>query len=130
MAQKICYCGRKKPPAKCCERFLSGRELPKTVEQLMRSRYSAYALGGRGRYLLDTWFPPTAVGLNEESLSSPGPEWLELKVHRSSQDNDKGTVEFSARYKTAAGAEEIQHEKSVFQRLAGRWYYVGGEVSK
>jgi SEC-C motif-containing protein len=124
-----CICGNTKPFAECCERFLAGDRQARTPEQLMRSRYSAYALGGHGDYLLRTWFPPTAGGLTAHELSQPACEWLRLEVLARQQRGDKGLVEFRAWYRDASGSEQVMHEKSVFQRSGGRWLYVGGEVS-
>ena len=123
-----CLCGSKKPFDKCCERYLDKGGIPKTPEQLMRSRFSAYALGGYGEYLLKTWYPPTAQGLNVASLSEKSQQWVKLEVINTSQKGDEGTVAFRA-YFTQGDALEVMHEKSVFQRVAGRWYYVGGEVT-
>ncbi|MEM8661934.1 MAG: YchJ family metal-binding protein [Pseudomonadota bacterium] len=124
-----CHCGSRKPYLACCGRFLDGGEQASTPEQLMRSRYTAYALGGHGDYLLRTWFPATARGLSAEALSRRDKQWLGLKVLEASQDGDQGYVEFEARFKDAAGKAQTLHEKSVFQRLGGRWLYIGGEVN-
>tara|TARA_R110000822_G_scaffold187752_10_gene326647 strand:- start:26291 stop:26689 length:399 start_codon:yes stop_codon:yes gene_type:complete len=125
-----CLCNRNKPFDKCCGRFLTEGLRAKTPEQLMRSRYSAYALGGYGDYLLATWFSPTAIGLTAEALSEKTVEWINLDVLSSEQNGDKATVEFNAFFREP-GLSEIQamHEISVFQRTAGHWFYVGGEVS-
>ena len=61
-APKKCPCGNGLY-RKCCGRFhplFAGENvvLPKNVELLMRSRYSAFALG-MADYLLDTWHPST-----------------------------------------------------------------------
>ncbi len=58
-----CICGSGKLFEKCYSPLLNGTRRAKTPEQLMRSRYSAYALGNYGDYLLETWFPATAKGL-------------------------------------------------------------------
>jgi len=63
MNMKSCICGESKPFAKCCNRFLSGKQNAKTPEQLIRSRFSTYALGGYGEYLISTWLPASAKGL-------------------------------------------------------------------
>jgi SEC-C motif-containing protein len=126
---KSCVCGSDKGFEKCCGRFLSGAQQPKTPEQLMRSRYSAYALGDHGAYLLRTWFPATARGLTEEALSRRSCNWTRLEILAKSQDGDRGLVEFNAWFRQGGGEEELLHEKSVFQRMGGRWLYVGGEVS-
>jgi SEC-C motif-containing protein len=94
----------------------------------MRSRYSAYALGGYGDYLLETWFPATAKGLTTEALSLRTCDWVELEVLNKSQKVDQGTVEFNAWFHNDQGDKQVLHEKSVFQRIKGRWLYVGGEV--
>ena len=125
----VCVCGSDKLYKQCCGRFLDNGELAKTPEQLMRSRYSAYALGGYGDYLLQTWFPPTAGNLTAEALSQRSQQWLRLEMLARAQQGDKGWVEFNAWYRDGDGGEQVLHEKSVFQRSGGRWLYVGGEVS-
>ncbi|MEE4144556.1 MAG: YchJ family metal-binding protein [Halieaceae bacterium] len=123
-----CPCGSNKTFEACCGRFLCTGKQASTPEQLMRSRYSAYALGGHGDYLLRTWFPATARGLTAQTLSRRDCEWTRLEVLAKQQRGDKGMVEFRAHYRDAGGREQVMHEVSVFQRLAGRWLYVGGEV--
>jgi SEC-C motif-containing protein len=124
----LCICGSGKLFEKCCAPLLSGAKHAKTPEQLMRSRYSAYALGDHGDYLLQTWFPPSAQGLTVEALSQRSCEWIKLDVLNKSQSGEKGTVEFKAWFIDGSGDKQVQHEKSVFQRSNGRWLYVGGEV--
>jgi SEC-C motif-containing protein len=126
---KHCICCSHKLIANCCERFLSGRELAKTPEQLMRSRYTAYAQGGYGQYLLDTWLPATSAGLSAEQLSTRENQWTELTVLNKSQQGDSGMIEFQAFYIDSYGVHHCLHEKSVFTRQRGRWIYVGGEIS-
>ncbi len=125
-----CICNRNKPFDKCCGRFLVAGQKAKTPEQLMRSRYSAYALGGYGDYLLSTWFSATAAGLTAKALSEKTMEWVKLEVLSSNQTGDKATVEFNAFYREPDHSEvQVMHEVSVFQRTSGHWLYVGGEVS-
>lgn len=107
----------------------------------MRSRYTAYALGGHGDYLLQTWFPATAKGLTAEQLSERSVNWQRLDVLDKSQEGDNGTVEFKAYFSRSASAAEctaevaadfealeVLHEVSEFKRVGGRWYYVGARV--
>lgn len=128
---KPCICGKSKPFNTCCEPFLSGKQHARTPEQLMRSRYSAYALGGYGEYLMSTWLPATAQGLSASELSKKTVDWQRLKVISSSQKGDKGVVEFEARFLKSANSEEmeIMHEISEFVRIQSRWLYVGGRVN-
>ena len=53
-----CPCGLGDDYASCCGRLHAGAHAP-TAESLMRSRYSAYAVGDAG-YLLRTWHPSGA----------------------------------------------------------------------
>ena len=94
----------------------------------MRSRYTAYAFGGYGEYLLSTWLPEMRQGLTAEALSEKTLDWVRLEVINSSQKGDDGYVEFKAYYKDAAGQEKVHHEKSTFKRMNRQWYYVEGDV--
>lgn len=127
---KSCICGKPQPFAKCCDRFLSGKQNAKTPEQLMRSRFSAYALGGYGEYLLSTWFPASATGLTASELSEKTVYWQRLKVISSSQQGNNGTVEFKAWFQVSLNSDEmeIMHEVSEFVRIKSRWFYVGARV--
>lgn len=128
--QNSCPCGKQKPFEQCCGRFLNGGQVPKTPEQLMRSRYTAYALGGYGEYLFKSWFPATATGVTAEELSERNINWQKLEVLDKTQDSDEATVEFKAYYLPEnSDSLEALHEKSEFQRVSGRWFYVGGRVS-
>ena len=125
---KNCVCCSGKRSKDCCGPLLSQRKIAKTPVQLMRSRYSAYALGGLGDYLLATWLPGMTKGLTSAELSVRSVDWLRLEIVSKSQQGDQGLVEFNAFYMNDAGQEEVQHERSVFKRISGHWYYVGGEV--
>jgi len=125
-----CICGSGKRFGRCCGRFLLGGEQARTPEQLMRSRYAAYALGGFGEYLLATWFAPMTRGLTADALSEKRLDWTRLEVLAKSQRGDSATVEFRAWYREEErDTLQAMHERSTFQRSGGRWFYVGGEVS-
>jgi SEC-C motif-containing protein len=125
----ICPCQSGKSFSACCGRYIDTSQFAKTPEQLMRSRYTAYALGGHGEYLLATWLPATAQGLTALELSERTVDWQGLKVVKKSQQGDSGEVEFHASFINHEGALEVMHEVSSFTRILGRWYYVGGVVS-
>lgn len=93
----------------------------------MRSRYSAYALGGYGEYLLKTWSPSSSQGLSAEQLSEKTVEWIGLDVISKRQKNDDGFVEFKAYFLDENQQESSMHERSVFQRMNGKWLYLGRE---
>ncbi|HSC76536.1 MAG TPA: YchJ family metal-binding protein [Pseudomonadales bacterium] len=127
---EYCPCGYKKAFEQCCGRFLSGMQYAKTPEQLMRSRYSAYALGGYGDYLLQTWFPATARGLTAVELSERSHEWYKLDVLNKSQQGDNGEVEFKAYFYADNRELDAMRECSTFKRIKGCWYYVGAKVTQ
>jgi SEC-C motif-containing protein len=112
--------------AQCCGRFHSGGAEAATAEQLMRSRYSAFALLDAG-YLRRTWHPdtaPAALDLDPDML------WRRLDIVSTTGGgpfDSAGTVQFRAHYRH--GAERgILHEVSRFVRENGRWFYVDGDV--
>ncbi|WP_034298245.1 YchJ family protein [Herbaspirillum sp. RV1423] len=126
--KQACPCG-KGMYAACCGRFISGAAVPATAEQLMRSRYTAFALREEA-YLRSTWHPDT---LPDEPITAESDvKWIGLDVIRQKheKDSDEATVEFIARFKVGGRAHRL-HEVSSFVRqtdAAGvaRWYYVDG----
>jgi SEC-C motif domain protein len=123
-----CPCGSSKLFKQCCERFLNGSAVAATPKQLMRSRYTAYALGNYGEYLMATWLSESSKGHTADSLSRKNNEWVKLEILSSQQKADKGMVEFDTYYKGDDGLPNVLNEKSTFRRIDGRWYYVEGEV--
>ncbi len=124
MVLRRCPCGTGLPYAECCGRLHDGTATAATAEQLMRSRYSAFAVGDAA-YLLGTWHPrtrPPALELDGDV------RWTGLEVLATSGgkllDGD-GTVEFRAAYRVH-GRSGAQHERSRFVRDGGRWCYLDG----
>ena len=123
MAQ--CPCGLARDYQQCCGRYHAGAlhlQAP-TPEALMRSRYSAYALGLR-EYVLDSWHTSTCPEKMERFDS--GVKWLGLTVKRAwTASAEEGFVEFVARSKAPGGgpAQRLE-ELSRFIRVNGRWQYV------
>lgn len=93
----------------------------------MRSRYSAFALGGHGEYLLTTWHPGTAPNTEAATLSLRELDWQQLEILNFAQHSDHGTVEFIAHFRDANGKLGSHHEISRFQRVAGKWLYVDAQ---
>src|SRR4051794_5105029 len=97
-AEAPCPCGLGQPYASCCGRFHSGAGSAPTAELLMRSRYSAFAVGDAA-YLLRTWHPetrPGTVGLDSRQ------EWTGLEVLGRTAGgmlDTEGTVTFRASYR-------------------------------
>jgi SEC-C motif domain protein len=119
-----CPCGSGTDVDECCGPLLRGERQAHTAEELMRSRYSAYA-SGHADHLFRTWHPrtrPADVAVGADVV------WTGLEVldtDAGGADDDRGEVEFSARF-TASGRNGVLHERSRFERRAGRWFYVDG----
>ncbi|MCM3696432.1 YchJ family protein [Microbacterium oleivorans] len=116
----LCPCGRRAFAA-CCGPVLDGVPA-ETPEDLMRSRYTAFALAD-ARHLADTWWPATRP---DDVSVDDGTSWLGLEVLRSetTPDGRTGRVAFRARWRdTATGESRLLEEDSRFLRRAGRWYY-------
>ncbi len=123
--QEPCPCGAA-AFAECCAPLLAGRAQAQTAEALMRSRFTAYALGELG-YLMETWHPEHCPGAEaiEEGL---GLTWTRLDIRATldggEQDN-QGEVEFIAHFKVNGRAAQL-HERSRFERRDGQWCYRDG----
>ncbi|MGR7026975.1 YchJ family protein [Geodermatophilus sp. URMC 62] len=126
MAPRRCPCGTGLPYAECCGRLHDGTAAAATAEQLMRSRYSAFAVGD-ATHLLATWDPaarPRSLELD------PAVRWTGLEVLATTGGgpfDTEGTVTFRA-HSRVGGEEHVQAERSRFRRLQGRWVYVDGDL--
>lgn len=120
--ERSCPCLSGEQYAHCCGRFHRGDADAPTAEALMRSRYSAFAVGDAG-YLLRTWHPDTRPA---ELELDEGIEWRRLDIlssRRGGPLDSEGTVEFKAWFRH--GSERgTHHETSSFQRIDRRWYYL------
>jgi SEC-C motif-containing protein len=119
-----CPCGGADYAA-CCGRYHAGKAAP-SAQALMRSRYSAYALGLHD-YVAATWHPRTRPPA--DSLKDDGARWIGLEVKHASEDGDAATVEFIARCRMQGRAQRM-HEVSRFLREGGKWYYLDGSFSE
>ncbi len=125
----LCICQSNKAFSRCCQPLLEGKKHAPTPVKLMRSRYSAFALGGFGHYLKDTWLSSTAQVLDPAELSQRAINWQGLAIESNSQKGDYGVVEFRAYFLDEGGLKQAHHEVSRFQRIDGKWFYVDGKVS-
>ncbi|WP_239023664.1 YchJ family metal-binding protein [Salinicola corii] len=99
----------------------------------MRSRYSAFALGGLGSYLVRTWDPgalePT---LTSAELDRRDNQWLGLEIVDTRTTGARATIEFKARFcpwnATPATRVQTLHERSRFRRHRGDWLYIDGII--
>ncbi|MFC5907292.1 YchJ family protein [Streptacidiphilus monticola] len=125
--KKPCPCGLPADYASCCGRLHRGAGQAATAEELMRSRFSAFAVGDTA-YLLRSWHPTTRPqgGLDLD----PALRWEKLEILATSEGgpfHSEGTVEFRAHYRHGRERGSM-HEKSRFARVDGAWVYVDGVV--
>lgn len=117
-----CPCGSGAVYEVCCGPLHHGELQAETAEQLMRARYAAYARGDAD-YLFRTWHGrtrPTDVTADDDVV------WKGLDVTdvvAGGIDDERGEVEFTARYD-----DGMMRERSRFERRAGWWVYVEGDV--
>lgn len=119
-----CPCGTGGDFAACCGPLVNDGVPARTAEQLMRSRYTAFAIGG-SEHLWRTWHPAT----RPPEVDADGVEWTGLtvvEVVAGGEDDDEGIVEFEARYRGPDGPG-VMRERSLFRRRGRRWAYVAAE---
>jgi SEC-C motif-containing protein len=126
-----CPCTSKKPYDRCCGPFHAGTALPETAEQLMRSRFSAYALG-KVDYLIFTRVDAKRADEDPEELAQycKSVSCVGLKIlskEKGGKADDTGIVTFHASLQ-ANGRRSLHIETSSFAREQGKWVYVDGVV--
>ena len=116
-----CPCQSGKDYAGCCQPLHQGQPAA-TPEALMRSRFSAFALG-LNDYLLSSWHHSTRPA----SLApEPGVVWKGLQIVSASQQGDTGTVHFRATCLERGRWSQLE-EQSRFVREQGHWFYLDGD---
>jgi SEC-C motif-containing protein len=123
-----CHSGHKYK--KCCRRAHQG-DPASSPEALMRSRYSAYALGLVEHILRTTdpsgphWEAETGHWREQVEAFCRSVRFEGLEVLEARADGDRGIVDFRARLSSDQGAT-VMAERSLFRRVDGRWLYHSG----
>lgn len=126
----MCYCDSGLDKEVCCEPLLQGVAYATTPLALMRSRYSAFVTHNQD-YLAAT----VKLAALKAWRRIKDDEWLEyaklvvLDYTKVSNKHTKGFVEFKAYYQYGSELKSL-HERSQFQKIAGKWYYVKGKIKK
>lgn len=121
-----CPCGSSQPYTVCCGPYIEQATLPKTPEQLMRSRYTAFTQGN-AEYIGNTMRNQAlkqydANATREWALSL---KWDRLEILCAPPVPDHtltGVVHFIAHYFEHDEPQEIE-EWSEFTQIQGQWYY-------
>jgi len=132
----LCPCGSALSFSLCCQPLIDRTEqtkhveglspsTAKTAEQLMRSRFSAYATKN-GQYIYDTYAQATKLkqSLNDIQQWANECTWVALEVHQTNTN----TVDFSAYY-IVDNTMCCLRELSNFVIEKGLWRYVDGHIS-
>lgn len=135
-----CYCQSGKALSQCCQPIIIGEKIAKSPEQLMRSRYSAYALK-QANYIYNTYAKNVRIAQSVTEIN----DWCNaarftcLVVHHASpfslmkstpfetNENSYPTVEFSAFFHQEGCFYQIR-EVSRFTIENSRWYYLDGDI--
>ena len=129
MSNLFCPCGSVLY-SQCCQPLHIGKTKAQSAEQLMRSRYSAFA-----KYEIDYIVKTTALGqqqaLDVKAIAdwSKANQWLKLEIVKAQEKLDKNhaQVEFKAHYvdqNSHTQQVEIHHEISHFVRHENEWYFL------
>ena len=125
MPEMHCPCGQGSYAA-CCQPLHAGLAQAQSAQQLMRSRYSAFA-----KQEIDYIVKTTALG-QQPALDVPAiadwsksNRWLRLEIIQANEKLDKthAQVEFKAYYHDGQQAQ-AHHEVSHFVRQGGAWYFL------
>jgi SEC-C motif-containing protein len=140
-----CFCGSNVDFSSCCQPFINEEQQVQTAEQLMRSRFSAYAIGN-AQYIYDTYAKSsqTSQSVNDIEDWSKSCIWVALTIYPTIDEVTNSTeafVEFSAFYITQNTLCELR-EKSRFiledattEQLDSalnaplkQWRYIDGDI--
>lgn len=127
-----CPCCSDLPYEECCKKYHKGA-LPDTALQLMRSRYSAYALS-LPDYIIETTHKKNV------HYSANKQEWKKqiesfslncsfdrLEILDFTTEDSTATVTFTA-HLTQKTQDVSFTEKSTFKKIEGKWLYFSGEM--
>ncbi len=129
-----CPCGSGDRYAICCQPFHQGKR-PETALQLMRSRYSAYALC-IPEYIIATTHPAspqfhhdTAAWSCQISEFCQQTEFKKLEILDFEQQDRFATVTFVAHL--IQNKQDVSFtERSYFEKIKDRWFYRSGQLSE
>jgi SEC-C motif-containing protein len=128
----LCPCGSEQDYSACCGPIIQDVSLAETAEQLMRARYSAH-VKLEIDFISATTHPDQRDDYDEKTAREWAEEsdWLGLEIINATggRGDDKGVVEFIARYRIK-NANHSHHERASFERLNGLWYFADGEMVK
>ncbi|ATZ62031.1 YchJ family protein [Acinetobacter bereziniae] len=125
MSNLSCPCGSAQY-SQCCQPLHLGQKKAQTAEQLMKSRYSAFAKQEIA-YIVATTALGQQQALDVQAIAawSKSNQWLKLEVVQAKEKLDKNhaQVEFKAHFHDGQQTQ-IHHEVSHFVYHVGQWYFL------
>ena len=124
-----CPCGSQTKYKKCCQIYHKGAK-PKTALLLMKSRYSAYAVGDSA-YIVNTTHEENAQYMSDKK------EWkkqIDLFVAKTAFEGleilefIEGEEEAFVTFRASLSSGDMT-EKSRFLKVEGMWFYENGKIS-
>lgn len=124
-----CPCTSGKDLAACCEPILTKKQKAKTAEQLMRSRYTAYATGNVD-WIVESQSADGRAFVDRKATEewSKRAQWHRMEVLETKdggEGDSEGFVDFKAYY-TIGGEDVTHHEIASFRKEDGEWFFVDG----
>ena len=129
-----CFCGSGNTFEQCCQQIIAGVKKADTPEQLMRSRYSAYAIKD-SKYLFDSTAKAQQSSQLKDEISdwANQTKWLKLDVIEATDVqistfsiNTPAIVEFNALYLYKNRLYQM-NERSYFIIEDEQWKYANGD---
>jgi len=130
----LCPCGSQKKYKKCCKIFHDGK-IPSSALELMKSRYSAYAVGN-WEYIINT------THVNNPDYSNNPYSWENSIKQFIKQTNfnsleiishTQGMLESYVTFRANIDINKVDssfEEKSKFVKENDKWFYLSGEFSQ
>lgn len=124
-----CPCGSGKSFQTCCNPYLKGEKVAETIEKLVRSRYVAYVY-------CDFDYIEKTMRMGDSSIYdrktaesfSKDIKWLKLSILKTEEKEIHGSAEFIFSYQHH-GQTSSSREVSQFEKIDGRWVYLGGQLT-
>ena len=133
MPASPCPCGSGREYDACCAPHHRGETWPETAADLMRSRYSAFAMGQTDYLRLSlAESKRSAFSRREVENWNRAVTWSGLEIVDTvagGPDDETGEVVFVARFERKGAPGEIR-EHAQFIREEGQWRYEDGEIQE
>ncbi len=123
-----CPCGSGLPYKECCGKLHSGEKIAQNPEELLRGRFSGYALGV-GEYVRDSWHPDFRPNLTPKQMVSDLKKMklTKLEILDTKIEGNTGKIDYIARFRIGVRYGAL-HEAANYVYENGKWFYTDGKV--